>query len=203
MALRKIGEGVTDSNGRCIIPYTGTGAGLLQLKGQCADGDSIIQSGTCEVLDTIFYDDGTSSESIWHKSRPSESSISIDTDGILLECTNASSYAWFIPKINNSNILLSADTDYCIEFDAKVTNTTSNYCIFGIIGKNGFLSDLFSSTGTFAHVKITIINREIKYYVDNVHKTKSNGIIVNETGDCGFGIKDGGITMNNFKVYPI
>lgn len=66
MALRKIGEGVTDSNGRCIISYTGTGAGLLQLKGQCADGDSIVQSRICEVLDTLLYDTGIDSlHNIW------------------------------------------------------------------------------------------------------------------------------------------
>ena len=57
MEKRLIGTGTTDANGNVIIPYLGTGAGLVNLVAE-ATIDGSLALGTCNILDCIIYDDG-------------------------------------------------------------------------------------------------------------------------------------------------
>ena len=58
MALRKIGEATTNSDGIATLTYTGTGVGEVDLKACYYEEDTgrIIQSETCSTLDCILYD---------------------------------------------------------------------------------------------------------------------------------------------------
>lgn len=63
MALRKIGEAVTGTNGKCVIPYAGVGVGRLQMIGQYEEDGRVIQSEIYEVEDCKFLDTFTTDTS--------------------------------------------------------------------------------------------------------------------------------------------
>jgi hypothetical protein len=58
MTRRLIGTGTTDAQGRCVIEYTGTGAGLVNLQAEYSNEKDTIQSDVVNVFDAIFYDKG-------------------------------------------------------------------------------------------------------------------------------------------------
>ena len=87
MARRLIGIGITDAQGNVAIPYTGTGAGKLQIVAECGD----LTSDTYELSDYLFYDSGfesvTSLASKW--SIGDKITRSSDDNGTKIEAANA------------------------------------------------------------------------------------------------------------------
>ena len=55
MEKRLIGTGTTDANGNVIIPYVGTGAGLVNLVAEATINGSFV-SKTVLVFDCFLYD---------------------------------------------------------------------------------------------------------------------------------------------------
>lgn len=129
MAMRKIGEATTDSQGVASYSYTGVGAGLLNLRAKLKD--STLQSKTYSILDCIKKDNGTQSN---HNDMWSTNSTSS-----LIIITRATEYTEFAEATTGSNFSNATDglQEGCaIEFDY--------YQVDG--GNNSFLQILDSNS---------------------------------------------------------
>ena len=199
MALRKIGEGVTDSNGRCIISYTGTGAGLLQLKGQCADGDSIIQSEPYSVWDTIFNIDCTQSSEYW------ETTLDVEPTSEGTHFKYLTTGSSVNVKINNSIHPFDGTQDLIFDFNFKTANTISVYVVDNAGSRRGTLdSSIPHNTWVHYQWKYNATSKQIQIYRDNVLVNTYDGSSVNFT-TIGFQIydwnSDADFWINNWKLY--
>ena len=199
MALRKISEGVTDSNGRCIIPYTGTGAGLLQLKGQCADGDSIIQTETYSIIDGLFYQEGTSEP-------PTNTWIlggftpSYNNDGTTL---TSSTFATCFANLKDTGVNpFDFNSPFAVEIDiVSFDSTNLDFQLYDNTNNAIRSANALGITGN-NHLKIVNDGTSVKYYVDGVEKTSLQ--FNYSMGTCRVGLRaTGTVTFKNFMIYPI
>lgn len=124
MARRLIGIGITDAQGNVAIPYTGTGAGKLQIVAECGD----LTSDTYELSDYLFYDSGfestTSLASKW--TLGSAVTRTSDENGTTLTITEEE-------NVSNSNQY--TNTTFTGDFEAivYVENTSSSVGVrFGV-----------------------------------------------------------------------
>ena len=214
-----LGYGTTDENGECKLDhdangdsishsYTGTGAGKIDvvasLDSPSSISDSSLVSETYEVYDCIFHDEmGTNT---WHKTNQTLV-IESTNDGIKLTNDSTTSNYYAVPKINNSNISLDSSNDYVIEMDFELNTEKTNdyFAQMGIIGKNVHLTPLFTNSeiNVFKHIKVTVINKQLKVYINGVYNSSLDQTITNNSGDVSVGLHGGSVTVKNFKIYPI
>ena len=92
MTYRKIGEGITDNNGRITVSYTGKGAGKIQLVAKQGN----LTSETYELIDALFK--GTNSTTGWY------GNVSLEGNRITWTVPSSDKYA----GCNNATILAGA-----------------------------------------------------------------------------------------------
>ena len=212
MVLRKIGEGITDDQGRVSVPYVGKGAGVLNIKAETEDGS--LQSETYEVTDSLFYDKGLSSDynSNWNNGSPSYITISRDETGTTLTGLSGNAYNYYTrtPSVN-SNLWLTGT--FAVEFDIVSMDTYdggkgATLQIYDYVAENTqhlwqkTLGSNYATTGS--HIKVVYDGTKVEYYVNNVLKNTTNG--VNFTAPCrvGFrGYENWVLKFTNFMIYPI
>jgi len=200
MARRLIGSGTTDSNGRISVPYTGKGAGKIQLVAV----SGTLQSETYSVWDYIKYDKGTINDhkDIWTVSRgklermEEYTSISQGTD------------TQYLVKIPFSK-------GQVVEFDYNLidigTGQLYNWQIYFRNGGTTVFADslyLFTQTpqlNTWYHVKIEVtdvISIYPQYRETPIIDSSKDPSLINEFAFYNpNGIKE--VAFKNFKVYPI
>ena len=200
MARRLIGSGTTDSNGRISVPYTGKGAGKIQLVAV----SGTLQSEIYSVWDYIKYDKGTINDhkDIWTVSRgklermEEYTSISQGTD------------THYLAKIPFSK-------GQVVEFDYNLidigTGQLYNWQIYFMNSGTTVFADslyLFTQTpqlNTWYHVKIEVtdvISIYPQYRETPIIDSSKDTSLINEFAFYNpNGIKE--VAFKNFKVYPI
>ena len=115
MVKRLIGSGTTGTDGSCVIPYEGTGAGLVNLSVETEIDGSIV-SETFSVIDGIYVDDTTHNTGVTVRMDRQTSS-----GNVVLTATGDSGH--WIFKENNAVF----DYPLIVEFDIiDVNKTVSN-----------------------------------------------------------------------------
>ena len=198
MVKRLIGTGTTGSDGSCVIPYEGTGAGVVNLSVETEIDGSIV-SETLNVLDCIFKDMGTSSDyGTWTSTDFTDSKISRNNE-----------YTTLIPQDNYESQTKSSlpDTSLVIEFDMCLTYTTATGADFlRLIGSNTMSynpTELGIVSGQWHHVKFT---RDGINMIPNVDGTNKQTKAVNSFSTFKIVLNNTLCTdlkYKNFKVYPI
>lgn len=160
MALRKIGEAVTDSNGNCIITYTGTGAGKIDMVAEYTDGESIIQSETYSILDGVYADIGTYSnhnDNKWSQWSNYPSTVTRETDYTLIVKSSENTIGYHI--FDFSSFTFSA-----IEFDLYVDSSVDNNIVFQLrnsgrsVRRQFALSNFSLTANQWVHFKLDFAN---------------------------------------------
>jgi hypothetical protein len=143
MARRQIGTGTTDSNGKITVPYTGSGAGKIQIVAV----NSNLVSETYTLIDGLWYDTGktTTATTDYDTLRMSQT---VTGAGRVLTATSDSGH--FFLKNNQLNYALP----FCIEIDvtSRTTGTGGGTAIDLYDGANE-LRIWLNSTG---HYKINV-----------------------------------------------
>ena len=198
---RLIGTGITDSNGRVTIDYTGSGAGKVQLMADCGD----IQSETYEIIDASLVDYAVTGakNSNW-TNYSNRLTVEPGDDGTLLT-GNDSANGYYIAKGDAPFVF----TDYQCEFDV-VSITGGSYSIRWYHqhqtegNENIFvLNTQIPETG--GHVKITVQDGLATLYVDDVQKTTYT-CTVESPYEVAFRFNNGTsntLKYKNFIIYPI
>ena len=199
MALRKIGEAVTGTNGKCVIPYTGVGVGRLQMRGQYEEDGRVIQSETYSIYDTQFYDKALEGSGNHNDNYNNITNLSRASDGTTFNMPSA--WTQLMPKINNS-VNISLNDGLCVEFDILALDNQGGQIRFTVYDGSNRVT-LLSDTG---HYK-AVITDDIKIYKDNnpnpintLDLNKSSGyvqlIFTNNTANASLKFKD-------YLIYPI
>lgn len=198
MAYRKVGEAVTDENGRAVINYSGTGAGLIELIAETTIDGSIIQSEIYEVIDGTFLDRAVTGQKNTNWTNPSSNIQEyIDDTGTLLTNSNTSAMHYWANNYSEFN------TGFAVEFDL-IEYTDNTLPAFRLIGTNTHQL-VFKTIGCpqNSHLKIIVDGTGIKYQI-------GNGTITDfvTTTDTAFrmGFRFAGqcsIKYKNFVAYPI
>lgn len=213
---RCIGKGVTDDNGIAHIThssndngatftqsasngYLGTGKGqvgvIASMDKKLVDGS--IVSGTYNVIDGLYFEDGKSDKSSnWNLSSVGYSS---DGESVTLNNTTGSS-KWSVLKINASTTYLDSTLDYCMELDVKNVSGTNVALILDNTNVN--VKD-YITTSDFTHIKIYTDRSQSKvfYEIDGVTRNVTMG-----TADGHITFRVGNnesYSFKNFVVYPI
>lgn len=208
MAMRKIGEATTDSNGIASFDYTGVGAGLLNLRAKLKD--STLQSVPYPLLDTIAFDSGILNDpdehnSYWVKQYSSIQAEVTSNGTSILGGGNGQGYLFNKPNTTTSE-LYDWENNICIEFDVHSITGNPLFQIRDSSNNNGVFYLQSEGVGDGSHVKLTITDEDsnnFKCTVDGVDRTPKT---VNNTGLLRLGFivsTTTGLTFKNFKVYPI
>lgn len=213
MVKRLIGSDTTGTDGSVSIPYTGTGAGLVNLSVETEIDGSIV-SEPCNVLDCMFYDTALDNSQASHYYNDSNLQISYDsTNGTTVSATTDGGIRryWVImgESYVNGRYWRDANTNYYIECDVSYENLTGNTAfVFG--GATVHLGLLNNSQGSgTGTVKLVTNGNLIKCYwngeyVSSMDKTMPN--IDEPSGNWGFNFqlyKTANLTFKNIKIYPI
>ena len=206
MAYRKIGETVTDENGRAVINYTGTGAGKVDMIASYYEEDtsSIIVSVPYSVLDCITttntHDSWVISTNVAYEDLDNGvhfTGVNTNTDRAILKQTN--------------NTYLNSNSDWCIDFKLSCAN------ILAIYFKNGGEgTDITSASTGNLGIDYTTENT-VKFTYDastgkvtpNVNGVDKTALDISSiTSDTvGFAFIDWqgdmDITITDFKIYPV
>ena len=208
MVLRFLGEATTDENGLAVLEdgYTGTGAGLVDIIAQTTIDESTVVSEPCNVLDTIFYDDGTQTPtSSRYNITSSDTSTSVVTDGIKIERTASTSSSYCNIKINNSTSWRDTNTDYCIELDISYGRPSDSnggeYVSFG--GQNIGMWDLFHANSGSGHIMLKTNGNTLEPYVDGTHISTADKTMSSTDGFKFQCYQTCWITFKNLKIYTI
>ena len=202
MARRLIGTDTTGTDGSVTIPYTGTGAGLVQMDVETEIDGSIV-SGTLPVLDALFYDEAIGS----HKSGNYNNinvTVTDSDDGMVLSATADSGTRYCNTVIGGTNTWYDSSKSYQVEFDFSYEREdTNSACGFGF-GNNGFnLHNLFSSALTGSgHLKVIVTDGAYQIYLDDV--AKGSPFSITGTNGLFFTIyRTGSLTVSNIKIWEI
>ncbi len=209
MALRKIGEAVTGTNGKCVIPYTGVGVGRLQMRGQYEEDGRVIQSETYSLIDAKFKDTATSHNTKWWAT--GTLSITEQNDGILVENNNASGYVLDYTYLTDNfpsswsereNAVTCHERPFCAEFDIISVSNLSQTGLF-IGNSSTAIHTYFGSLGlSVGHIKIEALETQVKFYLDGTLVNTTN--LANVTLRFGFRINAGNsFKYDNLVIYPI
>ena len=200
MARRLIGTDTTGTDGSVTIPYTGTGAGLVQMDVETEIDGSIV-SEPSSVLDCTFADmiDGVSNTKFWNNSN----NIQITTNNGVKELTTTASANQYRPateQTSDSTKVISFNSPFVWEFE--VTEITGNWVVQvydGSVNSNPYIS----STGKY---KVVYDGATVKCYKDDSTNPFSNKTgYTNLSVMLGFQCWSSGQTLKykNFKIYPI
>ena len=214
-----LGWGTTDSNGIAKLDhdadgepidhsYTGSGVGEVDV---VASLDNPIVSGSVvstpyEVLDTLFYDDGTETPtSSRYNITSGDTNVSVVTDGIKVERTSASSSSYCDIKINNSTSWRDSSKNYCIEADITFGRPSGSnggaYALFG--GQSVSIWDLTHQNSGSGHLKIETDGTTLKPYWEGTHISASDKTMSSTDGFRFQLYQASWVTFKNLKIYPI
>lgn len=205
---RVIGSGTTNSNGQIVIPYTGVGAGKLQLKAKATVNGSIIQSETYSILDAMFYDTCTTgTQTVWYNESNVGTSVT-DTGMVISLTTSGNKYIWAKKQDTTPSQRSDANQfapSFNVEFD--VAEYTGTVYLQISDGTNGDRNRTISQMGvtTSNHILIEVRSDSIKYYKDG---TEITGIrysnITQGTSRVGIFLQNtASVKIKDFKIYPI
>lgn len=137
----------------------------------------------------------------WRLTTPASSSITVGTDGTLFEST-ATTARYYVPQLNNSDILLDTNSDWSIEIDLMKLDTTSKLGLWicGKFFRN--LHDYIITENDYTHFKWTVISKQAKIYVNNEH-IASYDINVTSGGTSIELLSGGCLKLKNFIIYEI
>lgn len=204
-----IGRGVTDSNGiatmtedasgNSIQGYTGTGAGEVDFSAGCTIDGSSFQSETYELIDSLFYQNGTTEPptNTWvlnNFTAEYGSTGTTITSTTFATCfankprTGVNVYDWDSPVCIEFDVVSVTSTDADIQLYDNTNNVTRSFNVLGITGNN--------------HVKIVVESDKIRYFVDDVEKTAQQYNLTMGTFRVGLRAT-GTVTFKNFMIYPI
>lgn len=200
MAKRLIGTGTTGTDGSCSIPYTGTGAGLVQMDVETEIDGSIV-SETYSVLDCIWYDPLTETplKNNWYSTNLN---LNTDSDGTLIT-NNSSNNLYFKPYPSNADLML--DTPYVIEFTVKSVSGSVQPQIIGSGVSAGWIQD--EGNGTH-RLEIQADSQVHKFKSENsdTYITLTDFNQVTFTGQSLVRLlitSNSSVKLRDFKIYPI
>ena len=203
MALRKIGEAVTGTNGKCVIPYTGVGVGRLQMRGQYEEDGRVIQSETFVVLDTLFYEDGTTGtpNPNWVKNG-GNFDVTPSTDGI----TISNNFTWAVyyrANLGDTSTTRDYTLPVCVEFDFLESSDNSKwYLQFDDGSDMSIRGDIIQVTND-CHVTIRATSTDTFIKVDNGTERALGYAVASPTG-VALRLQGGAsLKFKDFKIYPI
>lgn len=198
MALRKIGEATTNSDGIATLTYPGTGAGEVDLKACYYEEDTgrIIQSKTFATIDGTFKDVATSSDhnDNWYIRLPDSTTITREADGTVLEWSTNHGHV----ECENGKFYTTSN---CIEFD--LLEHTNGACQFYSNTTQAGINYAFPKTG---HYKIINDVTSQQIYCDG-ELLKSYSVSFDKYYFALFsfqsGVTERSLKYANFVVYPI
>ena len=200
VSRRVLGTGTTDANGCVVLAdgYTGTGAGLVDLKAEAVIDESSVVSTPYEVIDGMFLDDGTiDKSSSWSLNGASYS----QSDDCVTLSNSTGSAKWVAPKINGSSSgYIDSNSDYCVELDIKNIDATN----VSIYLDNSYIDVKNSvSTSDWTHIKLYTSRSESKlYYV--IGGTTSSKALSTPVGNVALRIGNSeSYQFKNYVLYPI
>ena len=184
MALRKIGEAVTGTNGKCVIPYTGVGVGRLQMKGQYEEDGRVIQSETYEVLDCLYLDD--MSNDTHTRYIGNNGSLAYDSTNktvVYTKTANGGGYMQYEPNV-------SAYIGETIKLEADILESSTNakLQIIQFINSNVTFSDNIPFTNGHSEVSMSLSDSTTRV----IFRIETNSVSANDT-----------VSITNLKAYPI
>ena len=151
MALRKIGEGITDANGRFVMSYTGTGAGKLQLVAKYGE----VLSQTYEVIDCIYYDGMTSDTNAnyyFNGNNGTTLSYATDNQALKITCGTGSGQNYVDLRTSNTALDLSVLLGQTVRVSVNLFGLNGKRVRFRGIGANSTLgtTDYLTADGIFS-----------------------------------------------------
>ena len=199
MAYRKVGETVTDQNGRAVINYSGTGAGLIELIAEITVDGRTIQSGTFGLIDSLFYQEGISEPpaNTWVVSG---FTLSYSSDGTTL---TSSTFATCFANLKGTGVNpFDFNSPFAVEIDiVSFDSTNLDFQLYDNTNNAIRSANALGITGN-NHLKIVNDGTSVKYYVDGVEKPSLQYNYA--MGTCRVGLRaTGTVTFKNFMIYPI
>ena len=195
MVKRLIGSDTTGTDGSVSIPYTGTGAGLVNLSVETEIDGSIV-SETLPVWDYLVYDKATTNEKStdW---TPNGVSESVGDDGTTL--TGA------VNRYTSTKALTG-------DFELTVFAKNDGNFRFGVVDASvSKLSEIFTNNPSGVDYKIVRTENVVKFYSSNnggstwTEMTPATNNITNDDCYVYFHIlvADRTVTYKNLKAYHI
>ena len=205
MAKRLIGTGTTGTDGSCSIPYTGTGAGEVDV---IASLDNPISQGSivsvpCNVWDTLWYDDNSSEHEIKWKYSQQNAIVTESDNARVLDNTasTGSNYCFFRPQLNNT--VITPSQPFAIEFK-HITLSNVSQIAFNLNGEFTRTFGQLNLDTTEKTVKIVVQDNTVKYYVNNIEVTGITDTVASTSLDIRIRVNAGhSVTIKDFKVYTI
>ena len=202
MTRRLIGTGTTDAQGRCVIEYTGTGAGLVNLQAEYSNEKDTIQSDVVNVFDAIFYDRGvTGAKNENWTNFNNRLTVQVGDNGTTLTGYESANGYYFARGDNPFTF-----TDYTAEFTVVGTIDSSVRWFHQNKDSTNEIVFIFNS-GWFGqdenNVKITVSNGVATLFVNGTQRGTTN-LTVNSPYEIAFRFANGTqntITYKDFKVY--
>ena len=195
MVKRLIGTGTTGSDGSCVIPYEGTGAGLVNLSVETEIDGSIV-SGTYSVIDATFRDGATGTD--YNSKIVNHANIlqyDRQEDGTLLTAPTSKGY-WIFNQTSSSEYPLSEN--FCIECD--IVSVTSGV---KLNLANGVWAYWDFGNESNLHIKIECTDTEQVITV-NGHEEYRHLHTYSENTSVRFQVdQNASVKYKNFIIYPI
>lgn len=198
---RLIGQGVTDSQGKVSVGYDSKGAGDLNIKCECMN----LQE-TCEVLDSLFYDECTSLTDISSKYNITSTNTNVSIDesgtGIVVErTTTASSYVDV--KINNSTSWRNTNTNYCIELNYICIRGGASSGSFLLFGGASIGDYKLGQTTDWVSLKFITDGNTLMPYYNGTHISAQDKTMSSTDGFRMQIYQNAKIIFKDLKIYPI
>ena len=199
---RYIGQGVTNRNGVASINYTGIGRGKMEVVASTDRPviDGSLQSEIYELLDCIFYDNGTLSDNNdWYDKNLSTSIFERLTDYTQLSFSSSKNRFQLTDNLTNDHLIF--------EFKIYNSSLTDDYVMIQFDGVQTALA--FSTLGITGDctVKIELNGDKWSSWVNgnqtNTNKTIVRDISIGMNLRFGLNANSDGIKVSDIKVYPI
>ena len=182
---KKIGSGITDSNGVASCNYTGKAVGKMNVVAETKTDDRILQSEIYDVLDCIYYDDMSSDTSSNYYVNTANNSIGYNNGYVTITANTSTSGNLYVDLRSLTNDLIGKTVN--VEVDVVLNGVSARLRIL----KNG--SSLMNSEYTTSDGTITLQNVDLT-------ETADSYFIRLETRNTAIGDS---IQFKNLKVYPI
>ena len=206
MVKRLIGSDTTGTDGSVSIPYTGAGAGLVNLSVETEIDGSIV-SEPCNVLDCVRYYNGTLNGTEYDNEfiSATERSVTVDSTGTTLTIDSTKYSSTFSQAYfkDGASVLPYQPAPLCIE--VTVLETTNVTVCFPIKLKDG--TTLWWSKTDVGHFKIVVTEDNAVFYLDDVQQwnapTGSEPLSATSYLQSLRANGDGVIKFKDYKIYPI
>lgn len=188
MAMRKIGEATTDSNGIASFDYTGVGAGLLNIIAKLKD--STLQTEIFALEDCIYYDSATSdTSSRYYLDTSKNNSIAFSDGSLVFTCGSQYRYVQLggnngvsnVSDYTGKNVIFKADVQTSSKVKINIIEYVDGYVV--ITTDNTEIQEDGTITGK---ASISSNATRVLFRVDAINSTQ---------GDV--------IRINNLRIYPI